>query len=342
MKFIKLNCLFFIFIFSLYSFAGEEKEKGEKEKYYADDMPLTSRRTDLYIRIERKSERNNDYRKPKKRVNIKTLDDFEFSDEEQNKNIFRKFHFSKKKVKLFLNGFYIQSNLAYYLYHFKQGKNQIIFDFFKSPFISTLEDGDTIRVEFADGASKKRKIYQKHEFTYKKGKNKYLWPLEIKKLSFKPHWTDAKVFAELSDKNRQDIKTLVNKLIAVYKNEDIDAMAEFLDSLQFTQNTDIIASTGIKPEKVIFNKPRRMLKRLYKMTFCGKRRRGFKSTHSFSITLNESNKKVINVFPKDNNPIYQVQSMAFLVKNSDGTPMYFSLERYGLNFIYVNDKWQLY
>ena len=344
MKLIQLNCLCIIFIFCLSSLYGgdlkngnkdTEKGKNEVKEYYADNMLISSRKTTLYIVIEKKDDSSK--KSPKKKgIDNFALDDFQFHSLEE-RGVFRRYN---AHATIFLNGFYIQNNLEYALFymHLKQGGNQILFDFSKSPFISKLQNGDTITVAFAKQIYIPKNIYKKHTFTYQKGRNKYLWTFEIKRLTLKPQWINAKLFNKLSDTNRNEISMLTNKLISLYKNEDLSTLSPFIDSLSHCVYLDSGKLKGKDPMQLFF----RNCEFFYKNAFCGKNRRNFKSTKSFSITLNESNKKVVNVLSTDNNPIYQVESTGHLINNPDGTPQYISIGQDALNFIYINGKWQIY
>jgi hypothetical protein len=311
MNTIKLYCALFSFFAFSFLF-GAEKDNSEMLKYFADDMSLRSSDTMLCIRI--------------------------IKNEAINK---RNKCYNRKDAKIWINGFYdIPKKLTFY-YYFKKGMNYILFDFSHSPFISNLVDGDKIKITFEGYSGYSRKIYKKHEFTYKKGQSKYIWSFVIKKLSFEPHWLKAKEFVRLSKKDKNDIKKLVNKLINVYKNENIDEFAEFLDSINYYQKLDTITSTGTLPKKLFFNKSKN-LKFIYHAMFNGKNRRGFKCAKDFDITLNKENKRVINVFPKDSDMIYKVESKISFIENDDGSPKYITVGASGLNFIYLNDKWQIY
>ena len=347
MKVIKLNCLCLTLIFFVSYLYGadsknenkdseKKKQTNEIKEYYADKMPISSVFIRLHICIKKWNTPKKNTPPKQKKTDIENIDNFQIPEEEEEEGLFTRFN---SNAIILVNGFYIEDDLLVWLFHLKEGQNQILFDFSKSPFISKLENGDKIIVEFSKGSSVNRNIYKKEEFTYKKGKNKYLWTFEIKKLTFKPQWINAKVFTKLSDTDKDEIRALVNKLISAYKNKNIETMLTFVDSLRYTVNLDKIKLSGRDPKRFIFKKG---LDFLYKNIFY-RNRRSFKSTKSFSITLNESNKRVVNVFPRDNNPIYRVESNGHsFINKPDGTPDYRYTERYGLNFIYINGKWQIY
>jgi hypothetical protein len=225
-----------------------------------------------------------------------------------------------------INGFCSRSSASLlFRKYLKQGNNELILRIPKS--ISTSNPDKYLSAQIHEGL----KVVKEYLIPIRNNQESYKVSLKIEKMPVELSWNKAKSWKSLPKAEETQISEIVKAYYTALKSNSKDKFFDFKNKYESLGIRDTSVLNGYPPTNVKWDKYRN----LYEPEFLDHPESGL--SNKIEIRLSPENDKVVVVSTADGGPIFKL-----FVIDSEDKVVSAREEKYFLNFINVDGRWEIY